>query len=395
MTAPVVLSTDERLALFPAMDSMVYLNTGSAGPLLAPVAQVMTDSLRHELHHGRADNASWVAFLDSRTALRDLLGSLVGADGSEIVLTHHTTEGLNLVLWGIDWKPGDRIAITSLEHDAGIAAVQALAKRHALIVDVIEVGFGSTAEVLAALPAALARKPRLLLASHVAYATGAVLPIAGIVEAAHAAGTAVLVDGAQAVGAIEVDVRALGADFYSFNGYKWLCGPEGSGGLVVRQGWHERLLPSHGGAFGIVGSTLRIDDLHHAEPAPGAARYESGSWFRPQLVGLAAAVDWYRGLVAGGGGAPTVAAMAELCATRLADELGAVIHTPVNETRSGLVAFTLPGRVASEVSAALEGESIIIRSTPIGHLRVSCAAFTTPDDIAALLAALALPTGSR
>lgn len=383
----------ERAALFPVMDSLVYLNTGSAGPLLAPVEQVMTASLRHELNSGRADNASWVAFLDSRTALRDALGALVGASGSEVVLTHHTTEGLNIVLWGIEWKPGDRIAMTSLEHDAGIAAVHTLARRHGLVVDIVECGSGSTAEVLAGLADTLREPPRLLLASHVSWSTGAVLPIADMVALAHAAGTAVLVDGAQAVGAIDVDVRALGADFYSFNGYKWLCGPEGSGGLVVTEAWHDTLLPSHGGAFGINGATLRIDDVESAAPAAGAARYESGSWYRPQLVGLAAALDWYASLVARGGGTTHVEAMAALCASRLEAELGATIHTPANDRRSGLVAFTLPGRVSAEVALQLEAESVVIRSIPAtGYLRASCAAFTTPEDIEALVAALSALT---
>lgn len=381
----------DRALLLPAADSLVYLNTGSAGPQLSTVAAALTSAIDHEVVAGRADGMSWAAFLESRTGLREALGRLVGASPDEIALTHHTTEGLNLALWGLPWQPGDRIAMTSLEHDAGIAAVHTIARRFGLVVDVIDCGDGGSRQVVEAMRTRLAAAPpRLVVASHVAWSTGAVLPIIEIAEAAHEVGAALLVDGAQAVGNVSVDVTALGADFYAFNGYKWLCGPEGSGALVVRAGWHDRLMPSHGGAFGVEGATLRAGDVDGMRAVAGAARYESGSWFRPQFPAMHAAIEWFDGEVRAGRGPAHVERMARLCAERLRTEAGAVIHTPEGDVVSGLVAFSMPGRVSSEVSMALEQRGVIIRSIPTtGNLRASCAAFTTESDIDALITALA------
>jgi L-cysteine/cystine lyase len=387
------LLQQEWATLGPALEHVTYLNSGSAGPLSRAASDALTTALQEEYTRGRADAASWKAFLDSRGELRASLAELVGCAQSEVALTHHTTEGLNIALWGLDWAPGERIAVTSLEHDAGIAAVNTLAVRKGLTVDVADVGLGGVAKTLAGVEEAVRRGARMLLVSHVAYSTGAVLPLREVAEIAHAHDCLVVVDGAQAVGAIDVDVAGLDVDVYSFNGYKWLCGPEGSGALVVRERLHERILPSHGGAFGVSFAAAQLGDPASTPPLPGAERYESGSWFRPQLRGLQAAVDWYRARVAEGGGPRHISAIAAHTARRLVRETGAVIHTPDGPQRSGLVAFSLPDRDPRAVVAQLESVGVIIRSIPgSGHLRVSCAAFTSEEDITALIAALSAPS---
>jgi L-cysteine/cystine lyase len=375
----------------PATAGVTYLNTGSAGPLLARAAAAMTGQVERELAEGRAGQAGWEAFLASRAGLRSALAELVGAGADEITLTHHTTEGINIALWGLDWRPGDRILVTSLEHAAALAAVAALARRFSLQIEVVECGRGDRAAVLAALDGALRRPARLLVTSHVCWSTGAVLPLAEMVRAAHAAGTAVLADGAQAAGAVPVDVRALGADFYAFNGYKWLCGPEGTGALAVRRDWHERLAPSFGGAFGVDEATLDLRDLSSLVPAPGAARYESGSWARPNLAGLLAALRWHQER-----GAPVLAPpeVAAYCVTRL-QALGATVHTPPGQL-AGLVAFSLPGPQPRALAGELERAGVIIRYIPgPGYLRASCAFFTTTADIDVLADAITRLTGPR
>ncbi len=392
-----------RIADLPATADVTYLNTGSAGPLLAPAAVAMTAQLEGELAEGRAGQVAWERFLASRQGLRTGLAALVGADADEIALTHHTTEGLNLALWGLDWQAGDRILLTSLEHAAAQAAVLTLAARHGLEITVVECGTGQRDVVLAALAGALATPARLLVTSHVSWSTGALLPVAEMTAAAHAAGTAVLVDGAQAVGATPVDFRALGADFYAFNGYKWLCGPEGTGALAVGRGWHERLRPSFGGAFGVEERTLDPLRPHDLVLAAGAARYESGSWSRPNLAGLLATVKYHAAREVGGvveasgvdvtalSGVGTVN-VARYCAERVRDDLGGTVHTPAGQL-AGLVSFSLPGADPRALAAGLERAGVIIRSIPgTDYLRVSCAFFTTPADIDILIAAISALT---
>jgi L-cysteine/cystine lyase len=385
----------DRLAELPATAGITYLNTGSAGPLLAPAAAAMTGQLARELAEGRAGQAAWEEFLAGRQQLREGLGWLAGAGPDEITLTHHTTEGINIVLWGLDWHPGDRILVTSLEHAAAAAAVGTLARRAGLVVEVLECGAGERDTVLAALAAALDRGARLLVTSHVAWSTGAVLPVAEMTALAHAAGTAVLVDGAQAVGAIAVGVAELGADFYAFNGYKWLCGPEGTGALAVRRDWHDRLAPSFGGAFGVDEATLDLRDPAALRPAAGAARYESGSWSRPNLAGLGATVRYHQERAAREQPFKDVAVASLYCADQLIAVLGAAVHTPPGQL-AGLVSFSLPGTEPRVLAAELERAGVIIRSIPgTRYLRVSCAFFTTTSDIDILIATIAALTGHR
>jgi L-cysteine/cystine lyase len=382
----------DRTVDLPATAGVTYLNTGSAGPLLASAAAAMTGQLERELAEGRAGQAAWEQFLASRQRLREGLGALVGAGPDEITLTHHTTEGLNIALWGLDWRPGDRVLITSLEHSAAQAAVLTLARRHGLAVDVLDCGTGQRDTVLTALAAALRQPARLLVTSQVGGSSGALLPVAEMAAAAHAAGAAVLVDGAQAVGATAVDIADLGADFYAFNGYKWLCGPEGTGGLAVGRGWHDRLRPSFGGAFGVEERTL---DPHHPDAlvlAAGAARYESGSWSRPNLAGLLATIAYH---AERGTAEPAEPAVAAYCADRVRAVLGATVHTPPGQL-AGLVSFSLPGADPRALAGELERAGVVIRSIPgTGYLRVSCAFFTTAADIDALVATIAALTGHK
>jgi L-cysteine/cystine lyase len=385
----------DRAAELPATAGVTYLNTGSAGPLLARAAAAMKGHLDRELAQGRAGQAAWEEFLAGRRRLREGLGWLTGAGADEIVLTHHTTEGINIALWGLDWRTGDRILVTSLEHAAVAAAVATIARRFGLVVEVIECGTGERETVLAALAAAVGGGARLLVTSHVSWSTGAVLPVAEMAEMARTAGAAVLVDGAQAVGAIEVNVAALGADFYAFNGYKWLCGPEGTGALAVRGDWQDRLAPSFGGAFGIDEATLDLRRLGTVRPAPGAARYESGSWSRPNLAGLGETVRYHQERSATERPYQDVAVASRYCADQLHTVLGAAVHTPPGQF-AGLVSFSLPGAEPRALAGELERAGVIIRSIPgTSYLRVSCAFFTTTSDIDVLISTIAALTGQR
>lgn len=377
-------SPDRRADWLPAAAAVRYLNTGSAGPLLTVAADAIAAAIDHELRAGRAAASAWQEFLDSRHRLRTALAALLGGGAHEVAFTHNTTEGLNIALWGLPWRGGERLLITSLEHDAGIAAAAAVARRYSLQLDVIDVRYGETEETLAALDRALQRPATALLTSHVAWSTGAVLPIAQMTPLAHAHGCAVIVDGAQAVGALNVDVHALDVDAYAFNGYKFLLGPEGTGGLFVAERWHDRMTVTFGGAFGADPTTIDASRPLTLKPAEGAARYESGSLSRPLLAGLLATAEHHR---VDASATDRIAATVQYAAARL-DELGAVIHTP--PSRAGLLSFSVQGLDARAAVAELEGVGVIVRNIPqTNWLRISCAAFVTAEDIDALVTALA------
>ncbi len=165
-----------------------------------------------------------------------------------ITLTDSVTTGCNIPLWGLDWHPGDHVLLSDCEHPGIIATVQELQHRFG-----IEVSTCPLLETLnegdptAVIQAHLRPSTRLLVISHVLWNTGQVLPLDNIVEACHSRSGApvqVLVDAAQSVGVLPLDLGQIGADFYAFTGHKWLCGPAGLGGLYVHPPALETIRPT-------------------------------------------------------------------------------------------------------------------------------------------------------
>jgi L-cysteine/cystine lyase len=268
-------------------------------------------------------------------------------------------------MWGLDWRPGDEAITTSIEHGGVLLPLRQVGQRKGVTVRVAEVGAGSSQTALEAIQALLTPRTRLVALSHVSYSTGACLPIERIAEIAHSAGAEVLVDGAQAVGAIPVDVHALGVDYYAYSGQKWLCGPEGTGGLYVRRDRQEQLKPTYVGM---------------RSAGAGAIRYEYATLFRPGVHGLHAALGWLDEL-----GRETVfqrtAQLTAYCYERLAALPGVENLTPWN-ARAGLVHARIPGADLNECVAFLQERRVTIRLVPdTSALRVSCAFFNTPDDV--------------
>ncbi|GAA1010608.1 cysteine lyase [Acrocarpospora pleiomorpha] len=348
---------DERTGLdvaavradIPALDGLVYLNTGTVGPLPRQVRDAMVAVLDTDLARGRASGRRFARIAEGFEQARALLAGLVRADAGEIALTSGTTDGIEQVLASIPWSPGDRVLTTSLEHPDVLAAVRATARRHDLRL-VLAGTSGQAPEEIGSSVIAAAEGVRLIVVSHVTYGAGAVLPIERI--AAGARGARVLVDGAQAVGALDVDVHALGADFYAFPGQKWLLGPEGTGALVVTRGAHHR----------------------------PASAFESGTKSAMLWAGLRAAVRWreehgHERLL------DAVRLGAALARSRLAGIPGIQVLTPA--PHAGLVAFRLPGADPLAVATALGGRRIATRGiAEIDAVRLSCGPFTTGSELA-------------
>ena len=216
----------------PATAAGIYLNTGSAGPLPRESALAMAEAEAWELRTGRADHNFWEESLQRRAEARATVAALLGTTPKQVALTHATTDGMNIASWAIDWKPGDRVVTSSLEHPGALGPLWALRERFGVELVVADVGTGADEElVLAALDSAVTAGTRLVALSHVTWATGARLPVERIAVLAHERGALVAVDGAQSAGAIPIGVEDLGVDFYAISGQKWLLGPEGTGAV--------------------------------------------------------------------------------------------------------------------------------------------------------------------
>jgi L-cysteine/cystine lyase len=237
-------------------------------------------------------------------------------------------------------------------------------------------------DALAAVSALIGPRTRVVALSHVLWANGRVLPLREISAAAHAAGAIVIVDGAQATGAIDVDPVALGVDAYAGPGQKWLCGPNGVGFLWVAAGFEQQF---EAAAPSYYSRDYRSEGMPFW---PGARRHDGASLTSAGLTGLTAAVEFRRELVGWPEGALQMASVRARCVELLSAVPGVTIEAD-SEGAAPLVAFTVAGHSADDVVTALEGAGVLARSLPgLEWVRVSIGYWVSDSDLERLAAAL-------
>ena len=251
-------------AEFPVLQRVSYLNAGTTGPVPRRALEAVHRRIDAEAEHGRCGPKYFWEMIELGTALRAGYGRVLGCGADEVAITGSTTDGVNTVLAALDLRPGDQILTSDEEHPGLLAPLGRARRRHGVEVRVVP---------FAQLPGEISPLTRLVACSHVSWVSGRVADTRSL----RAAGVPVLLDAAQALGAVPVDVKALGCDFYAASGQKWLCGPEGSGCLYVRaERFDELLIPWPG-----YGSLARTDNALELIPAEGARRFDHG--FPPGL----------------------------------------------------------------------------------------------------------------
>jgi L-cysteine/cystine lyase len=366
----------------PVLERLVYLNTGTAGPLPRRSVAAITAENERQMLDGRASFKVYMEdYFPLLSDIRARFARLLGAGVDEVAITHHTTEGMNIAIWGLNWQAGDEIVVTSHEHEAGLLPVYAAARRYGLglrVVDLADLS-GDADTAAAAIIAALSPRTRLVVLSHVTFTTGAVLPVQAVAEAAHRQGALVAVDGAQSAGAIPIDVHALDVDFYAVPGQKWLCGPEGVGALYVRKACLSALAPMYIGIFALRDFGA-MDLTGQFLPAPDARRYEQSSVYWPALYGMRESLRWLEEDLGWSWLFERTAAITARCRDLLGEMRGVTLHTPARQ--AGLTAFSVAGLESQDVATQLSEQGIIIRSIPhYDWLRVATGFFTTEADV--------------
>lgn len=359
------MTFEEARAAYPVLERVAYLNAGSAGPLARATVEAIERGRRRDLEEGRAGTAYIEEMLEARERIRGALAAEIAVPAANVALTRATTDGCNLVLAGLDLVPDDEIVTTDVEHFGLLGALHASRAQ----VRVARVRDRPAADALEAILAEVTPPTRLLALSHVAWTTGHVLPVPELKEET---GLPVLVDGAQAVGAIPVDAGPF--DWYTVSAQKWLCGPEPTGALYVADPEALRV------AFPTYFSQQSHEDDGSFTPRPGAVRFDNGWIDTATLAGLEAALavhpDWRFERAAA-----TAARCRELLAGRYE-----VVTEPGHAT---LVSFRWPGGDAAEAARTAAERGVAIRDLPgTGWLRVSCGYWTSEDDLERLVDAL-------
>ena len=214
----------------------IYMNTGTEGSMPRTVLAGLY-AYSHKFAQKPMDSVSYDEDLNMKQEKNcRCLAAFVGADPEEIVLTTNTTEGMHIAVNGLDLNEGDEILTTLHEHDAALSPLHVLQDRRG--VTVTELALPSPApgagEIISAFSSAITRRTRALCFCHINYTTGLRMPVRELCALARTKGLITIVDGAHAMGMLNVDLHDLGCDFYACATHKWLNGPPGTGLLYIR-----------------------------------------------------------------------------------------------------------------------------------------------------------------
>lgn len=371
-----------------ATRDVIYMNTGFTGPSPEPVLERMRQVFETEASVGPASVEGLAQSRRVTEEAREAVATLLHADTDEVTITHGTTEGLHVVIYGMSWQPGDEFISCSLEHPALATPSSVLEERYGVTVKRVEVApDADAAQALAQFKAAMTPRTKLIAISHVQFSCGLKLPIAEIIKAAHEIGIPVAVDGAQTGGQLALDVKALDVDYYAISGQKWVLGPNGTGALYARRDHIRELEP--------IFNTNAIADSRFVQgDTPGApnawARFRIASQSPALTAGFARAIGLLQDI-----GMEEIEAHAK----RLGDHLRAgVAEIPgcsltgptAADSTCGLTAVAVAGwQPAQVVNALWERNRVAVRAVgaPAG-IRFSTAPFNTEDEVDRALAAL-------
>ena len=356
-------------AQFPVFERVSFLNAGTEGPLPQAAADAVRERIAAEVAGGRAGKAYMEGVRGLAGDLRDAYARVLGCDAADVALTGSTTDGVNTILAGLSLGAGDEI-VTSDEEHPGLLAPLGRLKRVA--------GVKVTVAPFADIAEAVTPSTRLVACSHVSWVSGQVVDTAALA----ATGVPFLLDAAQGIGAVPVDVHALGCAFYAGSGQKWLCGPEGSGCLYVSREHLDELTVPWPGYSSVADSSQALD----SGPADNAARLDHGfppglrsAWALASLgVFEAAGWEWVHGRAA-----ELAAGLAEGLAER-GLEVGP-------RGRSTLVAWKPAGADDLDAEVARLAEAgFVVRSIPShGLIRASVGAWSAEEELGALVDAAA------
>lgn len=321
----------------------------------SPKPQIVLDRIQAALtefnaNPGRSGHPAALAAAREVLTCREALAALLGCeDPARIVFAFNCTDALNLAIKGV-LRCGDHAIATQLEHNSVLRPLSALAARGRISLSIVPPrpdGFVSPDDIRAA----IRKNTRLIAVTHASNVTGAIQPVAAIGQMARREGVCYLIDGAQALGALPVSVRALGCDLYAFPGHKSLLGPMGTGGLYIRPGLSLR--PLREGGTG-------TDSESVLQPESLPEKYESGTLNLPGIAGLGAGCAFVKERVSA-----IMAHERELTQAvyeGLSAIPGAEIYSPREEAaRAGIVSFNLEGMTSSDVSDRLANAGIAVR----------------------------------
>ena len=361
-------------AAFTIPDDRIYLNVGTLGPQ----PRVVVDAI---IEHTRRVAMTYPPGVDW-DGLKLRIGRLLNGDPDGFAFPRNTTEAMNFIANGLTLGPGDEVLTTTHEHIGGLSCWELLAARRGVELRQLEIPVpaSSKEELLEVFRRALTPRTRVISVSHVTFTNGTIMPVAEIAGLCRERGIICVIDGAHPPGMIRVDLRAIDADFYASSPHKWLCAPQGTGLLYMREEWRPRLWPTlaSGG----------WDDT-----SLGAHRFNHlGTMDESRLAGLDAALRLQETI----GPDAIEARIRELDAlllSALASVPGVRIMSPADPALgAGLISFKLDGVDSLELQRRLGEVNIrtrVVSEYGYGWMRLSPHIYNSEADLEGVVRAIA------
>jgi selenocysteine lyase/cysteine desulfurase len=363
-------------------EGVAYCNTGTLG---ASPREVV-DALSNGVHRLETDLADWpyeqpdgepLTGYQKLPEVRAAVGRFILAPGDDIALTQNATMGINFLANGLDLAPGDEVVSTDQEHGGGISPWRLLAKRRGIVVK--ELPLGPAMEqgpeaIVALFDSALSRRTKVVMFSHITTGLGVLLPARELCALARRHGALSIVDGAQAVGQVQVDVQSLGCDAYVGSPHKWMLAPKGTGFMYVRREVQDR--------FWTTLASQQWDN--HADGAFRFMQYGTGSV--PVVEGLVAALQFIEKV-----GMPRIerwdAGLTSRLRDGLADIPGVHIASPGDpRLTAAITTFRVDGVPSKALQDALWARKIRVRAQSGERgVRLSAHLYVSPADVDAVL----------
>ena len=373
---------------FPALNKALFFASAGVGPL----PRITMVAMQHFSKELRVDFAKGTWEEDPQKETRILAAQLINAAEEEITLTMNTSAGINLLAGALPWKRGENIVLNDLEYPANVFPWLYQADRHRLDVRVVRSRNGAVP--LDEMIRAIDRRTRVLAVSHVEFGTGYRNDVAALGDAVHKVGGLICVDAIQSLGALQVDVKDLGIDVLATGGYKWLCGPLGTGFAYVKEKLIDELQPATADFANLATAERETVwnalvsgadyPMEHAPLASDGIRFEAEGLPPVLFKGLAVSLRYFLDL-----GIESIEARIAGLVDHLIDHLNKArieILSPTGpKERSGIVTMRIPfdlsrPKEVKELEARLQAAKIIALPRS-GGLRLAVHFFNTEEEL--------------
>jgi cysteine desulfurase / selenocysteine lyase len=347
---------------FPVTKKKIYMNCGSFAPMSLYTIKSITDFLVRCSEEGPDSTSAQEYITSLMKELRILTSQLINCEPEEIIFTQSTTEGLNYVASGLDWKKSDIIIARGglHEHYANYFPWLNISKEHGVKLEEIKIDSNGFFDLDKIDKIAKNKNTKLITLSHVLYNNGAIMPVEEVGKIAKKQNMLYSIDAAQSVGTINVDVKKIGCDFLAFPGFKWICGPPGIGIFYCKKESAELLTPKY-----IGGESAIITKEKNLVYTDSPQKFQTGFRNYVGIAGLVSSLKYVRRL-----GVSSVRKMNMTVANEIFEELGKIrgisIFGPEDEKlRTSIVSFVIDSVSPKITVSSLQEKGIIVAERDI------------------------------